>query len=560
MAPSRNFANGALWDTGQGVFFISRTIYDEWSSPAVQSGPGAPGETALHTLGTPTEDTLATAEGGHVLTFRGGSIIELGGQASVIIPDLILAVATSVVVRDQIVINNDLNARIQALPGGVIHLIARQISHEQAVPLNAMGRDVVIVADEYDSRGGIIDARRPAGAPGDAGSKGQKGAADATTLGNRPGGVGGPGAVGHAGSAGGSVRLLCQQIITAHVVANGGAGGAGGAGGVGGDGGDGRVVHHLDPESIEGTSGGDGGPGGVGGAGGSGGQAVAIFVNAAAAPVLEVSGGPGGAGGPGGRRGVPGANSPDDDSKPGAPGPQGVAGAPGVAQNIQVDEDKFWGSVQAELKERAQDWASHRLAVGQYYYRRYNPGVTDRKDLLKLALREFDAVLRLQPLNADALRLKNQIQLKQNILGLALDLDLIPDFEEYINQFTSFKNDLTDEFNRGIGELLAAIQLDAIKAQVQLTLEATKQLVTDTATEKNNAVDAQKEAAKQLLDAQAAVVKVSGQIQAALADMNNHSISFGNVLGTVAEVGGRCWRWRRLSLPGERVWRPWYRM
>lgn len=540
-APENNgsiqeFTNGALWDTGEGVFFISRTIYDKWTSASVQSGPGAAGETAVHTLGPPTEDTLPTAEGGQVLSFQGGSIIGLAGQAATVrFPGPVLLVNPDlVVVRDEIVINNDLNGKIQSRGSGAIRLIARKISHAQGVPLNSMGRDVVIIADEYDGNGAFIDARGVAGAAGQPGGKGQKGEADATTLGNRPGGVGGAGGEGAAGSTGGSVRLLCQRIVGAHVVANGGDGGAGGRGGQGGDGGDGRIVGHLDPELIDGTSGGNGGPGGKGGPGGRGGRAVAIFMDASDAPVLEVTGGQGGVGGPGGPRGVKGAKSPDDDSKPGAPGPaQPVGGAPGTAESIPVDADKYWGSVQAELQtgleDSLPDWADHRLAVGEYLY---------RKDLLAQALGEFDAVLRLRPQDADAPRLKSQILLKQNILGMAIDLDLIPDFQEYINQFTSFKGDVDDDFNRGIAELLAAVQLDVLKQQVGLQVMAIQRMESDTSTELKSATDAQTAAEKQLQDAQAAVAQVSGQIRAALADMDNHTISFGQVLGTVGEIGG----------------------
>ena len=36
----QEFANGALWDTSQGVFYLSRAVYNKWVSPSVQSGPG----------------------------------------------------------------------------------------------------------------------------------------------------------------------------------------------------------------------------------------------------------------------------------------------------------------------------------------------------------------------------------------------------------------------------------------------------------------------------------------------------------------------------------------
>ena len=71
-----------------------------------------------------------------------------------------------------------------------------------------------------------------------------------------------------------------------------------------------------------------------------------------------------------------------------------------------------------------------RLAVGEYLYRAHNPEIAARSSFLLRAMREFDAVLRLDPANARAAELQQQILLDQNILGLPNKLDLIPAFDK----------------------------------------------------------------------------------------------------------------------------------
>jgi hypothetical protein len=71
----QEFANGALWDTGHGVFYLSRAVYEKWFSPSVQSSVTATGDPVRHTLATPIEDTFATVEHGEALRFQGGAIV-----------------------------------------------------------------------------------------------------------------------------------------------------------------------------------------------------------------------------------------------------------------------------------------------------------------------------------------------------------------------------------------------------------------------------------------------------------------------------------------------------
>jgi hypothetical protein len=78
---TQEFAHGALWDTGHGVFYLSRPIYNKWASPSI-SNLTAVGDSVRHTLSTPTEDTFSTVEGGEALRFQGGAIVARAGLAS----------------------------------------------------------------------------------------------------------------------------------------------------------------------------------------------------------------------------------------------------------------------------------------------------------------------------------------------------------------------------------------------------------------------------------------------------------------------------------------------
>jgi hypothetical protein len=159
-------------------------------------------------------------------------------------------------VRDVIMVDPKLQALIDekapAPSATEILLLARKIEHIPGFVLRVPGRDVVLIASEYDAKGGSIDV---SGAPGGPGPSGPGGSASPTPANSRSGGPGGAGGQGGPGQNASSIVLLCETLHGAHLVANGGAGGAGGSGGAGGGGGEGRIVHRPgDPIIIEGTA------------------------------------------------------------------------------------------------------------------------------------------------------------------------------------------------------------------------------------------------------------------------------------------------------------------
>jgi type II secretory pathway pseudopilin PulG len=57
---------------------------------------------------------------------------------------------------------------------------------------------------------------------------------------------------------------------------------------------------------------------------------------------------------------------------------------------------RVWSTTEQRERETQRLWVGHayRLAIGEYYYRAYNPGIPSRDGFLTRAVREFDAVLR----------------------------------------------------------------------------------------------------------------------------------------------------------------------
>jgi hypothetical protein len=441
-------------------------------------------------------------------------------------------------IRDEILINSALKARIekQNLPlGSKIWLVARQIRHESGFPLNLSGYDVVIVTREYDSNGGNIDISGREGIVGSTGASGTFGSN--SNEGGEPGGIGGSGGSGGIGYASTTLRFTCEHLRNAHFIANGGMGGQGGEGGEGGHGGDGRIVFKpIDPIIIEGTMGGDGGNGGTGGAGGTGGQIFIASITTDTIPVLESAGGSAGSSGAGGAGGRNGKQSIVGKGNTGASGSPGLLGASGQINNSQVSNDEYWNLVLAELGASTAEWTEHRLAVGEYYYRAYNPEIFARKDFLVLAMQEFEAVLRLSPANDRAVRLQRQILLNQNILGLSNDLDLIPQFEKYINDFQVFGILLFGVFNQGINLMLTSNDIANIRGQLDIQKDSIQSSITDTKEVLQEAQKAQKDAEKEVQEAQLRLEETKRQIKVALDEMNNQSFSIGEIIGVVGSI------------------------
>ena len=281
-------------------------------------------------------------------------------------------------------------------------------------------------------------------------------------------------------------------------------------------------------------------PAGTGGLGGAGGHVRVIHIGAVlfAPPILLAAGGPGGVGGPGGSRGIKGSFSEQDNGKRGTTGAVGPSGPAGQATLSKVTADVYLNEVLGELGPDAAKWASYRLAIGEYHYRQHNPAIASRADLLARAMGEFDAVLRLDPTNDRAVRLQQQILLDQNILGLPNRLDLIPAFDQYIEHFAAFAPLIFGVFNLGINLVITSDDRKVMQTHLELRRQEIEGAIIDTEEDVRTAVSALKDASDEVQDAQARVVQVTSQIQAALEEMNNDSFSFGGVVGIVAEIGG----------------------
>jgi hypothetical protein len=148
-------------------------------------------------------------------------------------------VADFTYIRDQIVINDDLKARIKKQklpPGSTIRLVAQQIRHTPGFTLDMSGYNMVLVAGEYDNNGGSIDVSGAPGAAGTPGGDGANGVATSGGIDNQPGGTGSPGGSGQGGTGATSLRIICELLRGGEIrlFANGGGGGAGGKGGNGG--------------------------------------------------------------------------------------------------------------------------------------------------------------------------------------------------------------------------------------------------------------------------------------------------------------------------------------
>jgi hypothetical protein len=351
-------------------------------------------------------------------------------------------------IRDRILVDETLQAKIlaSAAEGERVRLLGRIIEHAQGFHLRLPGRNVELVATQYDAKGGSIDVTPEPTPKSPKGGAGARGVASANPRNSRPGLPGEAGPPGAGGKSGASIMLLCEHIVEALLVARGGAGGDGGDGGNGGRGGDGRQVRE---EIIDGTGGGVGGAAGRGGNGGRGGSVEVGYLLAKQPPVVDVTGGAAGEAGAPGSGGEPGRLSGEPRAARGPGSTRGRAGALGRPRSAHGDSDGYWTGVRELLDSDATAWAAHRLATGLYFYRCSQHGV---------AMQEFSTVLLLRPRNRDpeALRCIRQILANQNVLGLPLDLDVPPDFRNYISRYTEWGALLTDFTTNATNLLLTA--------------------------------------------------------------------------------------------------------
>jgi hypothetical protein len=483
-------------------------------------------------------------------------------------------------IRDKLTIDDKVQKFYDSCTGdGPVLLLGRIVNH--AKPLRVYRQPLIIVADVYDGTNGIIDARGL-----DSGAVGAQGANGSTPwppyglhtdAPTGPGGEGGLGRDGGPGANGVTVTVYCRQSINAGVSSVGGNGAPGGAGGNGGGGVAGFTIpdqvvwindtpddlsnfsghEELIPgRTVDGTPGGNGGGGGSGGNGGNGGKITFTSIVDDSFPTLDVRGGVGGPGGAGGAAGADGALSPTAAGE-GPFGVEGSLGAEGLATRTNISEADFIAGLRSVLDFPAEDvsyanhWAPYRIAVGDYFYHRYNPSVPDRSKFSQLAAVEFARALELQPDNTEALRLQAQhVGVRQdvgtddfiwvgggnNALGLARDLDVKPAVEAYLNAFIQFSDVAVGFLSIALDALTASEAMENLKKLAglhrQQAIDARENLSADVGiaiSEKRLAGD-EATRVQQLLD------QTTADIHAALEEMKTTKITILQTVGSIASV------------------------
>ncbi|CAJ0888858.1 hypothetical protein AMST5_03913 [freshwater sediment metagenome] len=429
-------------------------------------------------------------------------------------------------IRDVVVIDQRFLDSLALLSGGeTLFVLGRTIRLD--VDLEVGAHPLVIVADEFDGNGHIVSAR-----------------------GAFPGGNGG------------SITLRCKRSVNAYVNVSGGSGAGGGAGADGIEGTPDTIIEGYwvtvpDPwpmettheewvpgEVIPGTPGSPPGMGGAGGAGGNGGHIVFTSLTDEFTPSLEAGGGAGGAGGPGGFLG-------DVQAEWGADGRSGLAGS--IAYSI-VSEQEFLAVVRNDIGIYANYWAPFRIAVGHYCYHQYNPTVTERADKLQRAAVEFRAALDFQPDNVDALRLQKQLMGFDdassgtetvwrdgglNALGLPREMDLVPQFRDYIDAYNAIGSLVLQFLEMGETGLLAAAGYEAMQGFASTQLGEMVAARENSKGELGLQKSEQKFAGDEVTYARERLEKIQVEMQTAIATVVQDKPALGEqVFNTLFALGG----------------------
>lgn len=442
-----------------------------------------------------------------------------------------------VCLRDTIKVNSGLLQEIRAdrpAPGTRLVLIAREITHDPGYVLPLTGYPVLLVAETYRGNGGGIDTTGPVGAGGDIGSAGGTGGGS----GGRDGKAGGPGGNGAPGGAATPITLLAARASDVRLIARGGRGGSGGSGGQGGQGKDGTKPPRPGEDGRDPGYGGRGGNGGNGAVGGPGAR-IRVETVERSGVLSDGTGGDAGPAGPGGGGGAGGGGY----NGPGEPGRDGTAGQPGPAAGQSVapaflthTADAWWTMARGELGAAYTDaWAEYRTRVGEYLFRCYAPGLTDRKDNRITAGHEFTQALVLRPGHARAVELSQYLATNLTPLGVPYDMDVVPDFPAQ-EQFVTAYGDLVVGVYSAATDLLLFAKGEAQKIQlVESDLGHLNDMKAVLDTERRAAkagVDAAKGRAD-ILDKQ--LREVQAQLDAVRTKMLSERLEFppGNDLGPV---------------------------
>lgn len=444
-------------------------------------------------------------------------------------------------IRDVIELSDEFIASLPVtLP---IRLFARIITLRQ--DLNLKGRTLELYASTFSAlNGAMIYNRGITGNDGKGGNFGGQGA-----NGTR-GHDGQPGVDGVRGTDGGMVTVIAATIDGLAINAAGGNGGRGGSGGQGGKGGNQQVFLDVFSEGsfVQVPGGGTGGTGGAAGNGGDGGNITIRSINSFVPSLDTALGGApgevalGGIAGEAGdiewvqgrfEREVPNveiwvAADQGTDGTNGAPGVKGQDKPHSIAT---LTYEEFWASL--STKSFAVTWARYRHSVGEFYFRSYIPGVSDRDYYIGMAVDEFKVALLLDPNQTESSSRLQQIWNNMNPLGLPRDLDIIPDFNGYEDKLTRLTT-LVQAF-ASIGDILVldSSQQETFRnifisqrSQSSIRVAEAEDGINESSRDEENIRVAMKELDKMIAD-------VQQRIKSAEEEMKGKLLSFKDVAGNV---------------------------
>jgi hypothetical protein len=227
------------------------------------------------------------------------------------------------------------------------------------------------------------------------------------------------------------------------------------------------------------------------------------------------------------------------------PGPQGSPGAKGADADriqLQVSESEFWNRAKAVLGGNVDAWSRYRAQVGEYYFRAYRPDDLALAQYLPLAAGEFWAALHLTPHNTRASSLSQRLQLGQNVLGMARDHHVIPDFPRYEAIITDYGSSVQALFQMALNLLQQAHDVSGNKARLEAEksrIERSRMILEKereaTTLEKQIADNELKLAEQRIVEHQRAIDQKGAELRAARMDLDNEEI--GTVFDFVIAFG-----------------------
>ena len=199
---------------------------------------------------------------------------------------------------------------------------------------------------------------------------------------------------------------------------------------------------------------------------------------------------------------------------------------PGTVQKSHVDE----GGYLQVLQSLADQWAAYRLRVAEYYYRAFNPSGPPESTYLDLAFSELRAVLQLDPQNAQAAAYVNQILNSQNVLGLARQIDIIPDFPLYEQVLADYGPLVLSLFQSANSLLLGGLTLDQMRQTLTRAISHLEGLKLALEAEQAAAIRGKQVAETEQQFARTRVLDIQDRIQARREELENRRIDWGGVL------------------------------